>query len=624
LSTKNPVRDIPHYLRVFQDYLGARMYLVFALTMIAALAEAVGILMLLPLLQSLDSGATGPATGIGKILHDLLAGLGWADSTLAVLLIITLAFVAKGVLTFGALGFNAVLRARLLRELKGRLFDDYSRMSYRYYTTRDTGHFINVINEQITQMLNSFRSLVHLGSQLAAAIVYVGLAFLLAWRFGLMALVFGFGLLLLFSRINVFVRDLSRKKAKENSRLTKLLIQSLHAFKYLTATGQAGHLGSTVKASIGRISRYEMHRGIAESFTQAVREPIAVVFIMIIVLVQLALLNQPLAPILVSILLFYRGLNAILMIQNHWQSTLAQIGSVEMVRDEFVAQGRHREPDAGLRIPALSHSIALRNVDFRYAPELEDALKDISLDIPARSSVALVGESGAGKSTVVDLLTLMLKPRRGQVLIDGVSGDEIQLASWRRQIGYVSQETVVFDDTIANNICMWEGDTRRDNLLLERVRDAARQAHIAHFIETLPEGYETLVGDRGVRLSGGQRQRLFIARELFRKPSLLILDEATSALDSASERYIQKSIDALKGRITVIIIAHRLSTIRNVDYVYVFDKGQLVEHGPYQAPARCRRLPFRQAGCDADALGDFRIVSLQISHVVGSIEGPRL
>jgi ABC-type multidrug transport system fused ATPase/permease subunit len=270
------------------------------------------------------------------------------------------------------------------------------------------------------------------------------------------------------------------------------------------------------------------------------------------------------------------------MMQNHWLATLAHIGSVEMVRDEFTAQRRHREPDGTRRIPPLSQGIALRDLSFSYAPDLGDALKDISLDIPARSSVALVGESGAGKSSIVDLLTLMLKPRRGQVLIDGVSGDEIQLASWRRQIGYVSQETVVFDDTVANNICMWEGDTRRDNLLLERVRDAARQAYIAHFIETLPDGYQTIVGDRGVRLSGGQRQRLFIARELFRKPSLLILDEATSALDSESERYIQKSIDALKGRITVIIIAHRLSTIRNVDYVYVFDKGQLVEHGPYQ------------------------------------------
>jgi subfamily B ATP-binding cassette protein MsbA len=356
----------------------------------------------------------------------------------------------------------------------------------------------------------------------------------------------------------------------------------MHAFKYLTATGQTRHLGNTVKASIGRITDFEMKRGIAESFTQAAREPVAVIFMMIIVLVQLAVLKQPLGPILVSILLFYRGLNSILMMQNHWLATLAHIGSVEMVRDEFTAQRRHRESDGTRRIPPLSQGIALRDLSFSYAADLGDALKDISLDIPARSSVALVGESGAGKSSIVDLLTLMLKPRRGQVLIDGVSGDEIQLASWRRQIGYVSQETVVFDDTVANNICMWEGDSRRDNLLLERVRDAARQAHIAHFIETLPDGYQTLVGDRGVRLSGGQRQRLFIARELFRKPSLLILDEATSALDSESERYIQKSIDALKGRITVIIIAHRLSTIRNVDYVYVFDKGQLVEHGPYQ------------------------------------------
>ena len=157
------------------------------------------------------------------------------------------------------------------------------------------------------------------------------------------------------------------------------------------------------------------------------------------------------------------------------------------------------------------------------------------------------------------------------------------MLSWRRQIGYVSQETVGFDDTIAHNICMGKGDPHRDPVLMRRVREAARQAHIAHFIEELPDGYDTVVGDRGIRLSGGQRQRLFIARELFRKPNLLILDEATSALDTESERYIQDSIDALKGQITVVIIAHRLSTIRNVDHVYVFDQGHLVEQGPYQS-----------------------------------------
>jgi subfamily B ATP-binding cassette protein MsbA len=162
-----------------------------------------------------------------------------------------------------------------------------------------------------------------------------------------------------------------------------------------------------------------------------------------------------------------------------------------------------------------------------------------------------------------------------------VPGSQVKLASWRRQIGYVSQDTVVFDDSVANNICLWKGDIGADPDLFERVRDAARRAHIADFIESLPEAYHTQVGDRGIRLSGGQQQRLFIARELFRQPRLLILDEATSALDSESERYVQQSIDAVRGQMTVVIIAHRLSTIRNVDEVFVLDKGRLVEHGPY-------------------------------------------
>lgn len=582
---QNPIRDIPHYLRVYQSYLGARMYLVFALTLAAVFAEGFGLLMLLPLLQGLDTGAaasTEPAIGIGKLLHDLLARFGWADSTVAIILLITVAFIVKGTLVFGGNAFNAVLRAQLLRELKIRLFDDYSRMSYSYYARRDTGHFINVINTQITQMLNSFRFLMQLGSQLVSALIYIGLAFVVTWRFGLMALLIGLVLLFLFRWLNIYVRNLSRRSATENGHLSTLLIQFLHAFKYLTATGQAGHVRNTVMESIRRLTDYEMRLGIADSFTTAVREPITVVFIMLIVLVQMVALGQPLAPILVSILLFHRGLNTILSLQSTWMVTLGQIGSLEMVRDEFAAQRSHQEPDAFRPLNDLSQGISLRNLRFSYAPDLAPVLDNISLDIPVKTSVALVGQSGAGKSTIVDLLTLMLKPNHGQILIDGVPGDQVELASWRRQIGYVSQETVIFDDTIANNICMWVGDTRKDSGLLDRVCSAARQAYIADFVESLPEGYQTLVGDRGVRLSGGQRQRLFIARELFREPRLLILDEATSALDTESERYIQQSIDALKGRITLVIIAHRLSTIRNVDHVYVFDKGRLVEQGPYQ------------------------------------------
>jgi subfamily B ATP-binding cassette protein MsbA len=558
------------------------MYLVYALAVLAALAEGFGIVMVLPLMQTLDGGATQSNIAIGQVLQHVLDSVGLAESTIALLLIMTIAFVAKGVLILCIFGFNAYLRAILLRELKGRLLDHYISMDYRYYAGRDIGHFINVINERANRMLVAFQNMVQLGSQLVTTLLFVALAFVVAWRFGLMALMLGTGMLFFFRRLNGYVREISRKTAREYGHLSKLLIQFLQGFKYLTATAQARPLRGHLMESVSRLTGYEMRSGIAESVTHAVREPVAVIFIMCIVLIQIVMLGQPLAPIVVSILLFHRGLQTTMQMQVAWQATLNDIGSVEMVRDELNAQREQREPDGERTAPELEHGITLRHVHLSYASGLGDVLHDISLDIPVRTSVALVGESGAGKSTLADLVTLMLKPRLGEVLIDGIPGSSIRLETWRRQIGYVSQEAVVFDDSIANNICMWQGDIGSDRDLLERVRDAARQAHFAHFVEGLPEGYSTLVGDRGVRLSGGQRQRLFIARELFRQPKLLILDEATSALDTESERAIQRSIDALKGRITVIIIAHRLSTIRNVDYVYVLDKGRLVEHGRYQ------------------------------------------
>ena len=239
-------------------------------------------------------------------------------------------------------------------------------------------------------------------------------------------------------------------------------------------------------------------------------------------------------------------------------------------------------------------AIELRHVHIAYNEADGDVLRDANVSIPVNTTVALVGESGAGKSTLVDLLTLMLKPRNGTIEIDGVPHDEVDLASWRNQIGYVSQETVVFDDTVANNISLWQGDVEEDPALRERVIHAAERAHADHFIRDLPNGYQTVVGDRGVRLSGGQRQRLFVARELFKQPNLLLLDEATSDLDTASEQHIQNSIDALKGEVTVVIIAHRLSTVKNADRVYVLDEGQVIEQGAYHKLRSRENGEFRE------------------------------
>lgn len=579
--TTDPIRDLPRYLGVFRSFIGLRMYLVFGLAVLAAVAEGVGIVLLLPLLQSLDGLRVEGMGGGGAWLGGALEWLGLGASTLSILLLISGFFLLKGAFLFLAYGYSAYLQGRLQRELKSRLYDEYSRMRLQYYVSRDTGHFVNVLNKQTEHFVMTFQAIIKVGKGLIMLIVYFGVAFIVAWRFGVMAVILGLLLFSAFRKMNIYVRELSRKKAAEAGTVSKLVIQSLQAFKYLTATGQGASVRRETLASISRLSGHLIRQGLANAFTESVREPLAVIAILVILMVQLLWLDQSLAPILVSLLLFYRGLSGVLSLQGSWQKALSSMGSVELVRDEFAIQAQQREPDGTREVAPLTRGIELRDVYFAYSEKQGDVLAGISLVIPARTSVALVGESGSGKSTLVDLLTLMLRPRKGQVLIDGIPAETVRLASWRQQIGFVSQETVVFDDTIANNICLWQGDIHGDSRLFQRVREAARQAHIAHVIESLPEGYDTLVGDRGVRMSGGQRQRLFLARELFKRPNLLILDEATSALDSESENAIQQSIDALKGKMTIVMIAHRLATIRNVDQVFVLDKGRVVEQGSY-------------------------------------------
>ena len=252
---------------------------------------------------------------------------------------------------------------------------------------------------------------------------------------------------------------------------------------------------------------------------------------------------------------------------------------MELVHHEFLNQQVNQSSNGIKEINQFNGSIKFDNVNFSYSDTDKKTLQSISFTIPHKSSTAFVGESGSGKTTIVDLITLANEGYEGEITFNGIKANEIDRSSWRKHIGYVSQDTLIFDDTIANNISMWTKDYNAK--VIDQIRDAADQANILDFIDSLPDGLNTIVGDRGILLSGGQRQRIFIARELFRKPSILILDEATSALDSESEKSIQESIESLKGTLTVIIIAHRLSTIKNVDQIYFLDEGKIVEQGTY-------------------------------------------
>jgi subfamily B ATP-binding cassette protein MsbA len=555
---------------------------VFVLTTLTALTQGFGITLLLPLLR-----ATQPSSGLEdagtaeKALYGLLSWIGVEDSIVGILGFIVATFILKGALQFVQKGYNGYLQSELIENLKMTLYDRYGKMSYSYYMNQNSGHFINVINQQVTRFFKSFRAFASTLGKVVSALSFFAFAFLIAWKFAVVVVFLGLCLLFLFSYLNDYVRTLSRKFSQELSQLNKLLVQSLQAFKYVVATGKTGHLRGGVLKSVRKLKNYIFRQRVAKAFTNSIREPTSVLIIAAVVGVQALMFEAPLAPIFVALLLFHKGTQAVMQMQSSWQWVMDRIGAVEMVDEEIKELQKHQEKGGDKSIQSLRRGIEMENVCFAYNEDDGDVLHDVNITIPADTSVAFVGESGAGKSTVVDLLTLMLKPRTGEIKIDGIPCDEIELSSWRSKIGYVSQETVIFDDTVANNISLWQGDIESDPEHREWVYDAARRAHADHFIRGLPEGYQTVVGDRGVRLSGGQRQRLFVARELFKQPDLLLLDEATSDLDTASEQHIQNSIDALKGEVTVVSIAHRLSTVKNADQIFVLDEGRVVEKGTY-------------------------------------------
>jgi subfamily B ATP-binding cassette protein MsbA len=271
---------------------------------------------------------------------------------------------------------------------------------------------------------------------------------------------------------------------------------------------------------------------------------------------------------------FYNVLDPVKHLSSAFYNIRKGMGAVDRIQEVLNADVRIEEKTDARTFSTFSRSIEFRNVSFRYANAERDALNDVSFTLERGKIVALVGASGAGKSTIADLLPRFYDPTAGQILMDGVDLRDLRLLDLRAQLGLVSQEAVLFNDTVYNNITFGN-----DAASPAEVEAAARAANAHDFISVLPDGYHSNIGDRGAKLSGGQRQRLTIARALLKNPPVLILDEATSALDSESEKLVQAALERLLHERTALIIAHRLSTVQHADEILVMDQGRIVERG---------------------------------------------
>ena len=586
------VKQFADYVRLFYQYAGWRLPTLLVLIAGGGVLEALGIVALLPLLNIAVSESAG-----GELSRAVLATLEWAGvaPTLPnLLLLMVVIFALRGVLVFLYTYFTAYITVSVRRKVQTDLTEKFCKMSFPYYVQRSVGWFNNMIVAEVARFISSMRTFSRLMVNVINTLIFLPLALSLKFELTLAAFLIGGFILWSLRGLIQQTASLSRKQTLNNAALNAEFIQLIQGFIYLKSTGLMEAVNRHVIRTIGELARIEMTIKRVTSFLESIREPIAVTALAALVFYEVSVRGGSLAEIVVVALLLYRMLIKLVSLAPLLQTFNQTIGGLFAVRDTARELAHQAERGGDVPVGARAVPITFHQVSFRH--NATEILHDIEVTIAPNEMVGIVGESGAGKTTFFHLLTGLLEPTSGRIRFGDTDYDEIDKDELRALIGYVTQEPVIFDDTVANNISMWQCDGD-DPSCFERIRTAAQEAKCEAFIAAMEDGFDTKLGDRGIRLSGGQRQRVAIARELFKNPRILIFDEAASALDAESEAFVQESIDRMRGERTVVIISHRLASVRNCDRIYVFSAGRVVEQGTFDE-LYCRETSQFRRMCD--------------------------
>ncbi len=489
-------------------------------------------------------------------------------------------FALRGFGYFLSKYFIEYVGRHIIHTMRVQIFDHLMRLPCRFYDESSSGHLVSKITYNIEQVTGAATDAVTI--LLREGLTVVGLLafmFYVNWQLTLLFLAVGPLIGWIISYVSKRFRRLSRKIQYSMGDVTHVASEAISGYRVVRTFGGGEHESSRFH----KVSGNNLKQSLKMAMTQAVSTPAVQVLVAfsigLLVWVSLAptfqdaMTTGQFVAFITAAATMAKPIRQLTSVHSKIQKGVAASHSI------FETIDRPGEQDTGTVDPGrVQGRIEFKDVRFRYQDQYEDVLKGISLEIEPGETVALVGRSGSGKSTFVSLLPRFYELTGGDIRIDDISIHDFRLGALRRQIALVTQNVVLFNDTVASNIAYGEmGESR-----MEDIREAARKAHALEFIEELPQGFDTLVGDNGVLLSGGQRQRLAIARALLKDAPILILDEATSALDTESERYIQEALERVMEGRTTLVIAHRLSTIESADRILVMDGGQIVESGSHR------------------------------------------
>ena len=573
----------------------------------AAVLDAFSFALLVPFLNTLFGEAPLPNVGSGALTRVLQSTIGALldpndkmGSLQNVILIILVTIVLKNVLVWVAGQFNARLQEYVTRDLRDTVYRHLQRLPMQYFTRTKAGQILSRVLTDTGQTKQLITQLVTQTLQSSALVISYVIALLaISWRLTLPALFIAPVLLVLLQPLLKRLRTGYRRIGNQHGEMTSVVQEVIGGIRLVKSFGAEGYeqrrfleASNRYSSAMVKVTRISY---LAQPITEIVGTVMAVVLLWIgarQVLVTQTLQPAQLIVFLTFVMRLLQPLNRLSQIRPVAQQALAASDRLF----ELLDLPTEEQMDKGTRdVARFERSLEFDRVNFSY--ESESVLRDISFTARKGDMIAIVGPSGSGKSTLMDLIPRFYEPVSGRILLDGMETRDIKLAALRGLTGIVSQDTVLFHDTVRNNIAY--GNVER--FTADQIEAAARAANAHEFITRLPDGYDTVLGERGARLSGGQRQRIAIARALLVDPPILILDEATSALDTESERLVQQAIDRLLQGRTVFVIAHRLSTVEHADMILVLEDGRIVERGNHDellklrgAYHRLHSLQFRE------------------------------
>lgn len=554
-----------------------------AFALASAAFEGFGFGLLLAFLQSLVGSPSAPPFETGISWFDLkILGIDRSktEQLYRISALILSATWIRAAFNYLTQIYTELSQQKLIDRLRKQTFERLQAVNLSYFGQTHSGELINTLTGEIGKIQIAFGLLAYIITKGLTLLVYTFLLFAISWKLTIVSVVL-FGMVILgLTKLNRRVRESSFAVTAASGKFTTIALEFVNGIRTVQAFATQDYerkrfysASSTVlKTGMKAARRWAIVRPMAEGLATTVL--ISMIILAITVFVANGTLQT--ASLLTFLFLLFRLVPALHEINGNRAQLSSYGGAFANISEVLREDNKPYFQDGDREYTSLQRAINLVSVEFGYAPG-QSVLKDITLTIPKGKMTAIVGGSGAGKTTLVDLIPRFYDPTAGQVLFDGVDVRSFAIKSLRRKMAIVSQDTFVFNASVRYNIAYG-----LDDVTDEMVWKAAQQANALEFILDLPEQFETPLGDRGVRLSGGQRQRLAIARALLRDPEILILDEATSALDSVSERLIQESLEQLSEGRTVIAIAHRLSTIVRADKVVVLEQGQIAEQGTYQ------------------------------------------